>query len=1098
MGNVLTFNTRQFLEKAKTHERKYEWVEAAKAYEQISLSESQNGTISADTWEQIGLCYNYASRQAVVLDEFLKLRRMSVEAYRRSADEIREDSAESRGKKAQRNALACFADSWLATSPIERSTVLDESVKLGKESLENYRVATDEMSYGIMCNDLLLFFFERLCVACDWKELGRIAHEGINYGQEAINVLSKLGNTNELLRAYSMASLLNWYTANFTEQDERARKELSQRSLDYSQKALELSKHSESCDLGAMANWAAAFATMIFTEKIEEALRYAEEMSKHGTVARDNYLKGVANYVLAFAMDAKTMREADPEQKKKGHSKIIEYSENAINSLRPLCQDFYIAETYLFYVESYSALGSDVDASPDERRRILKKAVEAGRKGLEHAKLSGSNDALGSTLHALSKAVHFYSNLEVNKSEKKKLLEEALLYRNEIVNLVERTFPSNDWLTGVNKNYLGLIKLDLFKVEDENQKKRDLLKDAADDLENSVLHCKKWIQSRPVPTNIAAVADYEDSLGGILDELFLLTKDEKLVQRAIGVYEDEAKLSKKINLPSRAAESYWKAAMNCDRLDKHIKAAEHFGNAFAEYREASQLIPHFAEFYLDYASYMNAWSEIEKAKSAHEHENYADASKHYEKVAGILEPSKLWSHLSSNFLAWSLLETGEDLSRRENNVESIEAFTKAANLFEQARGDFEQETNKIERTDERNKANELCKASLQRKDYCLARVNLEEARIADRNGNHSDSAAKYESAAIMLEGIIEKEQDEKDIKQIASMCRAWQKMKTADTKLSPEFYREASELFLKAKEHSTKDKTAMLTSGNAAICEALEHETMFEATRQRSDFLRAKQCLENAGDCYLKAGLDSASAWTSATEMLLDASNYTTSAEAETDSDVKMKNYMLAEKCLERSADLFEKAHYTGRKDEVLKLLTKLKEKREFALSLGELLLVPREVNSTNIISTPRMSVEEPVGLVRFERAFVQANLVTHQKELVVGETLDLEIQLANLGKETAFLIGIERLVPDGFDLIEKPEKSQVSDSGLSLKGRRFSPLETADIELKLKPRRKGEFKFIPQIRYIDESGERKTCELEQTCVTVKELGIRGWLKGQF
>jgi hypothetical protein len=212
---------------------------------------------------------------------------------------------------------------------------------------------------------------------------------------------------------------------------------------------------------------------------------------------------------------------------------------------------------------------------------------------------------------------------------------------------------------------------------------------------------------------------------------------------------------------------------------------------------------------------------------------------------------------------------------------------------------------------------------------------------------------------------------------------------------------------------------------------------------------------------------------------------------------VKMKTYLIAEKCLERSADLFEKAHYIGRKDEVLRILMKLSKEREFALSLGELLVVPSEVSSTRTISTPAMRVEEPIGLVRFERAFFQANVVTHQKELVVGETFNLEIQLANLGKETAFLVGIERLIPEGFELVEKPEKSLVGDSGLSFKGRILGPLETAEMRLALKSKKKGKFTLAPTIQYVDETGERKSCELEQISISVKELGIRGWLKGQ-
>ncbi|MGA3192690.1 MAG: hypothetical protein ABSD73_09300 [Candidatus Bathyarchaeia archaeon] len=1092
------FDTQSLLEKAKEQEKTYEWFKAAKCYEQLLRSRIEDASFVGNLWEKIGDCYESASRQAETVEEFARLRQSAVEAYRSSAKALEsEGTLENQGKRAQRNAIAELVSSWLAPTSAEKRTTLDECLKLGKESLEKYKKSADEASYGKMCNDLLRCFFERLSIASDWRELKDLTQEAITYGLDAINVLSKLADKEDLLGAFSTASLLNWYAANFSEQDERTRKELVQRSISYSEKALELSKQVENPSLVAMANCAAAHSTIIFTENAEDSFRYAEEMLKQGAEIRDNYLKGVAYYLLALVTDWRTVREGDPDKKKEGHRKIIEFSEHAISCLQLVCQDFYVAQTYLYYAESYSASGSDVDASSEERRRILGKAVQAGRKGLEYAKRSGSPDALGSTLHALSKAIHFYSNLEVDKDEKKKLLEEALVYRYDVERLVEKAYPSNDWLTGVNKNYEGLIKVDMVKVEADNEKKKVLLENAAADIEDSVTHCKRWIFSRPVPTNIAAVATYEDSLGGILNELFALTKNEKSMQKAVEVYEDAAKQYKKVKLPSRAAESYWKMAINQDRLGQHIKAAEHFGNAFAEYKETAQMIPHFADFCLDYAAYMDAWSEIEKAKSTHDHENYDDASKHYEKVATVLEHSRRWGHLSSNFKAWSLLEKAEDLSGKENYTESIEAFNKSAELFKEAKEAFEEETSKIENLDEREKAIELCKASLERKDYCIARINIEEARMADRNGDHAESATRYDSAATVLEGILEKETDEKEIRQIAFMCRAWQKMKIADSRISPELYREASELFLKAKEQSVKDRTAMLASGNGAYCKALEHGTTFETTRERSDFLRAKQYLENAANCYLKAGFDSASSWTSGTEMLFDASNYMTEAETEANPNEKSKEYSLAEKCLERSANLFEKAGYVGRRDEVLKTLTRLREKREFALSLGELLVTPTEPSTTRIMSPPGMTVEEPVGLVKFSRAFVQANLVIHPKELVVGETLDLEIQLANLGKETAFLMDIEQLIPEGFDLVEKPEKCVVNDSGLNLKRRGLAPLETAEIKMILKPKRKGKFTFAPKIKYMDETGEHKFCELEQAPVTVKELGIRGWLKGE-
>jgi len=1100
------------LRQAKEKEREYEWLgaidsfkkalgsEGTHAYEQALQVESRTLSVAAETWERIGFCYSRASTQVEDLEEFKKLRQLAVEAYRSAAKLFeKEDSLKNQGKSAQCNAIAEYVLSWLASSPSEKKEMLDECLKFGKKSLEAYENADDELNYGKMSNDLLLCLLERLYVASDWREMKNFAQEGINCANNAISVLSKLGNNSELLRTYFTASLQSWYAANISEQEEE-RKELARRSLSYSEKALELSKEVENAYYTAMANWAAAFCTLLFTEKVESSLEYAQEMLKQAMIVRDNYLKGVASYALAFATNWMILREGDPDKKKEGHQRIVKYGEDAIHYLQLVSQDFFIAETCLFYAESYSSQARDVEASSEERRALFEKAVETGRKGLEHATRSGSPDATGSALHALSKALHFYSNLEARKDEKRRLLEEALAHRQEYNKIVERAFPSNDWISGHGKNYEGLIKADLAKVETDKDKKRVLLESAVSNMEDGVSRCRRWTLSRPVPTLIAAVGTFEDGFGGILNELYLLTEDKKILSRAIEIFEDAAKEFKKVNLPSRVAESYWKVARNQDRLGQHQKAAENFENAFAEYKVAAERIPHFGDFYLDYATYMKAWSEIERANFAHEHEKYADAMKHYDKVAGLLKQTRFWSYMSPNFLAWSLLEQAEDLSRKENSIESIEAFKKAGELFKESKEAFEEEIGEIKNIDEKEKATELSKASTRRKDYCLARVSVEEARIYARKGEYAESAEKYDSAATSFETIseaMETETERREIKPIAYMCRAWQKMEMADARVSSELYREASELFLKAKECTTKDRTDLLASGNSAFCKALEHGTKFEATRDKDDFLKAKQHLGSAANYYSKAGFDNASVWTSATEVLFDAYNYMIGAETEVDPEKKMKTYLLAEKCLERSVKLYEAAEYIGKRDEVLRTLEKVKEKREFALSLGELLTVPGEASSTRVISTPGMSVEEPVGLLKFEREFIQANLIVPKKEVVVGEDWGLEIQLANLGKNAAFLIRVEEVIPEGFDLIEKPEKCIVNDGVLNLKGRKLAPLESMEMKLSLKPRKRGKFVFTPKVQFMDEAGEYKSCQLEQVTLTVKELGIRGWLRGQ-
>jgi tetratricopeptide (TPR) repeat protein len=1091
--------TQNFLKKAKEKEEKYEWLEAAKIYGKALRSESEAACSIAKTWERIGFCYSLASYQTENGEEFKKLRQSAVEAYKSAAKLFeKEDVPKNHAKSAQCNAIAAYLDSWLAASPSEKRKMLDECRVFGKTSLEAYEKVGDKLGYGKMCNDLLLCLLERLYVASDWTEMRNVAQEGIECINKAISVLSKLGDKNELLRIYFTASLQTWYAANISEQEEY-RKELAQRSLNYSEKALNLSREAGNPYYSAMSNWAAALSTLLFTEKVDASLEYAKEMLKQGSIVRDNYLRGVASYVLAFVTNWMTLREADPDKQKEGHEKIFKYAEDAIRYLQLVSEDFYIAETYLYYVESYSSLARDVEASSEERRATLKKAIENGRKGLEHASRSGSLDAMISTLHALSKALHFYSNFVTGKEEKTRLLEEALAHRQRLNKTAEKLVPTNDWILGVGKTYEGPIKAELAKMETDKNRKRVLLESAVSDMEDGVSRCRKSILSSPVPTRVVAVARYEDEFGEILNELYLLTEDKKTLNKAIDVYKEAAEKFKKVNLPSRVAESYWKMARNQDRLGKYQKAAENFENAFAQYKTAAQGIPHFADFYLDYATYMKAWSEIERAKSAHDCEEYSAAMKHYEKIASLLKPSKLWSYLSSDFVAWSILERAEDLSRKESSIESIEAFKKAAAVFKEAKETFEQEIDKIQNLDEKDKAIELSKAFIQRKSYCLARINVEEARINDRKGDYAESAEEYDSAADIFEKMLEAmetEVDREEMKATAYMCRAWEKMKMADARDSAELYHEASELFLKAKEHSTRDKAILMASGNCAFCRALEHGTKFEVGKEKDDFSKAKQYLETASNYYLKAGFDSASLWTNAAGIFFDAYNYVVSAEIDVDPEKKMKAYLLAEKCLERSAGIYETAGYVGKRDEVLKTLSKVKEKREFALSLGDFLTVPSAASSTSMMSAPRLTIEEPVGLLKFERAFVQANLIAHQREVVVGEDFDLEIQLANLGRNTAFLIKLEEAIPEGFDLVEKPEKCLVEDSSLSLKGKKLAPLETGEMKLKLKPRKKGKHVFRPKIHYMDEAGERKSCELEQVTVAVKELGIRGWLKG--
>jgi hypothetical protein len=220
-------------------------------------------------------------------------------------------------------------------------------------------------------------------------------------------------------------------------------------------------------------------------------------------------------------------------------------------------------------------------------------------------------------------------------------------------------------------------------------------------------------------------------------------------------------------------------------------------------------------------------------------------------------------------------------------------------------------------------------------------------------------------------------------------------------------------------------------------------------------------------------------------------------AKKESDPEKKAKLYAMAEKILQTSAGSFMKAEHPEKTEQVRRVLEKVKEERELALSLSEVLHAPSIVSTTTAFTTPVPTKEEAVGLERFEHADIQANVIVRQKEAKVGELLSLLIELVNAGKAPALLIKVNEAIPEGFELGEKPETYRVEDSYIDMKGKRISPLKTEELRLVIKPKAQGTFILKPTILYLDENGKYKTHEPEPVTITVKELGIKGWLKGE-
>jgi len=744
-----------------------------------------------------------------------------------------------------------------------------------------------------------------------------------------------------------------------------------------------------------------------------------------------------------------------------------------------------------------------LETDPRKKLDLLEKAVIDGTHTIKLAESTGYPGIMGYAYRVLSVALGALAEMETSLEEKKRLLEKAMEHGTKAEKITEQLYPFHYWNRGTRMFFFANLKAELSNLEKDSENKKNMLEEAISDKERALQLCIKeslHLERRGDLSLSVPLGYFQYTYGEFLNRLYGLTSNNEHQRKAIRAFEEAAESYQKLNLVSRVAECYWKVARGYDDLGEHLKAAENFNLASNNYKGAAEKIPQLKSFYQDHAVYMQAWTEIEKARRHHARQEYGSAKEHFEKAANIHESLKKWSYLAPNYSGWAQIENAEELSRKEKSEEAVKAFEQAANLLNETKRSLQTQLSNIENQDEKQMATNMVQATDLRHEYCMARIAVEEAKILDKKGDHYSSSEKYGSAAETFEKIseaLESEQERKEFKSIIGLSRAWQKMTLAEAESSPALYIEASQLFEEAKEFIPNEKTKMLILGHSRFCRALEAGARFADTRNTTMYTDAVKCLESAANYYVKAGFPKASEYSDATKLLFDAYMHMDNAAKESDPEKKAKLYTMAEKVLQTSAGSFLRAEHPEKREQVLGLLEKVKKERELAVSLTEVLHAPSIVSTTTSFATPTPTSEEAVGSERFEHADIQANMIIHQKELKIGENLDLEIELVNAGKGPALLVKVTEVVPECFELAEKPENYRVEDSYLNMKGKRLDPLKTEEVKLVLRPKLQGTFSLKPRILYLDENGKYKSHQPEPITISVKELGIKGWLKGE-
>jgi len=1096
----------QILGKAAENEKEYDWLGAAEFYgKALSLVPEAGLMKFGQIQERMGYAFYRAAMQAESVNEFRDRMSHSVAHYEKAKESYEKMSEAGKTPRILRcDATIAYIGYWLASEVPEKKRLLEYCWRLAKESLKAFNEAGDGWEYGKTYNQLSSSVVFGFCLEWDFQAREKLTREAVEHGEQAIRSLSPFKDSCELATAYARTAFcLGVFDYFFLDVDERQRGR--QKVQDYWQKARELSE-----DVALFEFLYPIFGAqvLLWGDGTEEALTNLKKALEYGRKTKDKFIIGCVFDWLVYHTywEPKPKLDEDPEERSVFIKTILQYAEDAKKHYAPI--SFISPRGDALWIET-THIDSDLmlafyETDLRKKRRLLEKARDTIPDRLRLAEDAGYPNATVYANHMFGMILTHLAEIETSSEEKKRLLEEALEHRQKANDITEQLEPFLRWNRGVMKSALAVTKHELADLAKDPEIKKSMLQEAILDNEDGLKLCIEEVRvtltEKQFPVAPWALGWNQYRIGVWLNSLYELSRNREHLGRAAKAFAEAAESYQKVDAKSRIAECHWKAAQTYDALGEHLKAAENFDLASDNYKAVSERISQIKDFYREHACYMAAWSEIEKARHHHDRQEYGLAKEHYEKAATMHKSLRQWSYLAPNYSAWAHVENAEDLSRSEKSEEALQAFEEAAKLFIETKKSLETRLGEIENPDEKTMATNLIRASDIRREYCSGRMALEEAKILDKKGDHSSSSRKYGEAAQIFEKIIqtmELEQEKKEFKLIATLSQAWQRMTRAEAEESPNLYLEASQLFEEAKDLSPNEQAKTLTSGHSRFCKALEVGTKFVDTRDPNLHTIAIQHLESAATHYVKAGFRNASEYAKATEQLFDAYMYVDNAKRESDPEKKTKFYAMAEKILQTSAGSFMKAEHPEKREQVLRLLEKVKEERELATSLCEVLHTPPIISTTTTFGTPAPTHESAVGSERFEHADIQANIIARQRELKVGENLDLEIELVNAGKSAALLTKITEVIPEGFELREKPENYRVEDSYINMKGRRLDPLKMEEVRLILTPKVQGVFPLKPTIMYLDENGKYKSHEPEPITITVKELGIKGWLKGE-
>ncbi|MFX1597325.1 MAG: hypothetical protein ACFFBK_14805, partial [Promethearchaeota archaeon] len=548
------------------------------------------------------------------------------------------------------------------------------------------------------------------------------------------------------------------------------------------------------------------------------------------------------------------------------------------------------------------------------------------------------------------------THLSSLKDEQNKYSDKMFNYAQKAVEIGEKYEGGTIRAAGYSSMYRAYKTLADLAIDDENKIK--MLTSAAE-------ASKKYLDYTPETYTGGLIGQIR--LGLLLEDIGIISGKIEYLEQAKEIFYNLIDETIGSGRYSYAAATYEYIARIEDRLGNNKSSAELYHKAQKFYSKSLKNVKYkpLMERIKEKMSYADSWALIETAKTYHKEENHINAKDCYEKACQILRNLSSYNFEASYYYAWIYLEEAEHLSKQGEHSAAIQQYIDSSKYYSDALNLLDGVLQKSKDKLEIERIKKLIDVAKIRINYCNARVDVENARILGKKGEHLTAGEKFSVAASQFKQICAKfqiERERRELEAVYYLCKAWENMELAENSNDFQRYSNASSLFDKASNLFSENKLKMLSLGNSAFCQALELGCKFDVTTnielKAELYPQIKIILRKAATYYNKGGFESGSEWALATSIYFDASWHLISADQEIELEQRKKLLELGSGFLKSAAELYAKAGHKNKEKELLERLDMVLKEKTIIVSALNTIIQPSITKATLGIIAPACPIE--------------------------------------------------------------------------------------------------------------------------------------------